>query len=117
MGPVTASGIAVEAQCAGFGLHIAGGGSVGDKAVHIDVAVGKRQVDAGNIAMTGPEAGAQQIDATLKAAHPAAGTWIGKGLVAFVEPFAEEARPVGAGNAVTLAAGVCKRQRVTDPLV
>jgi hypothetical protein len=60
-------------------VWFAGGGSVGDQAVHIDVTVGKRQVDAGNIAMAGPEAGAQQIDAALKAAQPAAGTRIGKG--------------------------------------
>jgi len=35
---LAASRIVVETQCAGFGLHIAGGGSVGDQAVHIDVA-------------------------------------------------------------------------------
>ena len=98
MGPVAASRIAVETQCAGTALHIAGCGSVGDQAVHIDVAVGKRQVDAGNIAMAGQEAAAPQIDATLKAAHPATGTRIGKGLVAIVDPLAEEARPVGAGE-------------------
>ena len=117
MGPVAASRIGVETQCAGTALHIARGGSVGDQAVHIDVAVGKRQVDAGGIAMAGQEAAAPQIDAALKAAHPAAGTRIGKRFVAIVDPLSEEACPIGAGQAGALAAGVCKRQCVTDALV
>ena len=117
MGPVAARRIAVETQRAGTALHIAGGGSVGDQAVHGNVAVGKRQVDAGGIAMAGQETATPQIDATLEAAHPAAGARIGKRLVAIVDPLPEEARPVGAGDAGALAAGVRKRQRVTDAFV
>ena len=64
--------------------------------------------------MAGQETAAPEIDAALKAAHPAAGPRIGKCFVAVVDPLPEEARPVGAGDAGAVAAGVRKRQRVTD---
>ena len=67
--------------------------------------------------MAGQEAAAPQIDATLEAAHPATGARIGKSLVAVVDPLPEEARPVGAGDAGALAAGVRKCQCVADALV
>ena len=98
-------------------LHIAGGGSVGDQAVHVDVAVGKRHIDAGNIAMARQEATAPHIDAPLKAARPATGTRIGKGLIAIVDPLTEEAGPVGTRKARAFAAGVRNRQCVTDSFV
>ena len=83
--------------------------------------------------MAWQEACTQQIDAALKAARPAAGARIGKGLVAVVDALPEEARPVGASDASAfagvrqrhqavlghqdLAAAVRQQQRVADALV
>ena len=67
--------------------------------------------------MAGQDAATPHIDASLKATRPAAGTRIGKSLVAIVDPLPEEACPVRTPKAGALTAGVRHRQCIADALV
>jgi hypothetical protein len=67
--------------------------------------------------MAGKDAAAPEIESALEAAKPAAGARIGESLVAVVDLLTVEARPVAAGDARAVVAGVRPCQRVTDTLL
>lgn len=117
MRPVTACRIRIEIERAGVGEHVARCRRVGDETVHPHVGVAIRQIDAGRVAMAGKQATAPEIESALETAEPAAGARIGERLVAVVDLLAVEARPIAAGNARAVAAGIRPCQRVTDTLV